>query len=141
MINKIIQSFNSTRKPSIATRFSMSDSIMAEAQAWRDEIAHFIDLDLEPLSRIFQAQIIGLRLSYQEMLVLLFRPFLLDDFEHHHYVDENGHDLSQKSKDKVTQCLKAAWAITEIVNELCQRSDNFRTSWVCLSPPSTAARN
>lgn len=129
MINKITQSFNTINKPSIATRFSISDLIMAEAQAWRDEIAHFIDLDLAPLSRIFQAQIIGLRLSYQEMLVLLFRPFLLDDFENHHYVDENGHDLSQKSKDKVAQCLKAAWAITEIINELCQRPDNFRTFW------------
>jgi hypothetical protein len=107
---------------------------MASALAWHNEVRPFIEQDLAPLPKVFQAQIIGLRISYQEMLVLLFRPFLLDDFEHHHYVDENGLDLRERSKEKVKQCLNAAWAITEIINELSQRPDNFRSSWVIISP-------
>jgi hypothetical protein len=61
---------------------------------------------------------------------MLFRPFLLDDFEQQRYLDANGHDLNQQSKENVRYCLKAAISITETIHEMSQRPDKMRTSWV-----------
>jgi hypothetical protein len=129
-MRKILVNLYNIRKPSIAQRFTLASSLAQELNQWQDETMPFIDLDPAPLSENLRHQILGLRLRLQEILVLLFRPFLLDDFEHHRYQDENGYDLDQKSRENVQRCLQAALAVTDIVNEMATRPCDFGASWV-----------
>lgn len=131
---KVIQQLPTIRKPRLADRLAIAEALTIEAQAWRAEIAHLIDQDLASLCTLYQSQIMGLRMAYQEMLVLLYRPFLLDDLEQSQYVDDNAHNLKSRSRKKVEQCLDAALAIIEMVDELHKKPVQLRDSWVCFVP-------
>jgi hypothetical protein len=97
---------------------------------WREGIAHFLDVEASLLNELFQRQSNVLRLAYAHALLLVHRPFLLNNFENLTRRDSNANINDAGAEENVRQCLAAAMSIVAIVNDICEGGQMFRAFWV-----------
>lgn len=95
-------------------------------------------LDPAPLNETLRYQITALKLTYQETLVILYRPFLLDDLDHTKHNqnrttpdrhESEFNNLAEQSRENTHYCLQAATSITHILDSMSHRPPTFSASW------------
>jgi hypothetical protein len=69
-----------------------------------------------------------LRLSYSQVLIILYRPFLVDSFDNHLPINVPG--LREKLEDNVSRCLDAALDIAKTIDAMHKMEMAFNASWV-----------
>ncbi|RDW71701.1 hypothetical protein BP5796_07735 [Coleophoma crateriformis] len=130
IISLILKDIYSINPPSPTSLEQHAKKYNADLRNWRNDIAHFIDVDVSLLSMLFGRQSTVLRLAYSHAQILLNRPFLLRSFA----------DLTRKQTQSTTIdqditagsikiCLEGAMTITAIVNDLCETKQNYRALW------------
>lgn len=95
---------------------------------WRNEISHFLDVEVSLLNMLFQRQSNVLKLVYANAQILAHRPILLRNFADlaRRNYDSSTTDRQKWTEESVAICLEGAMSISGIVNDLCENNQNFR---------------
>lgn len=117
-------------------RLSLSATYTNQLLEWRQGLSRFLDadgVDASLLIPLFQRQRNVLNLAYYHAMILVHRPFLLNNFASLNSRGSRRQRIPQDDDiDKnVDHCLLAAVKITDIVNELTEARQIFRAFWVC----------
>lgn len=127
IFSKVLREFYGIQKISLETRFAAAGKLNASLRKWRNETAHFLDLDPSLLSPLYSRQNMALRLSYSQALIILHRPFLLDSFDRH--LDIAVPVLRVKLQENVHACLDAALDVVKIIDAMYKMEQTFSASW------------
>jgi hypothetical protein len=125
----------SINPPSRIDRLNLALKYSTALHDWRRDLARFLDadsVDTSLLIPLFQRQRNVLNFGYWHALLLVHRPFLLTSFAN--LTGRTSRDMNTREEvetdQNVTECLKAALSIVELVNELVQGHQLYRAYWV-----------
>ncbi|KAI1394172.1 uncharacterized protein F4822DRAFT_424639 [Hypoxylon trugodes] len=134
IIASVLREFYSLRTPSSKQRIELATKFTGDLKQWRLDMSLLLDrqeASQSLLLPLFRRQRNVLNLAYWHTLLLVHRPFLLNNFASlsnystvraklpHHEAFENN----------VQQCLDAAMKITKIIEELEERNQLHRAFW------------
>ena len=98
-------------------------------EQWRQEVIKYFGFDFpykrQPglLDLVVRKQIVALTFTYYHVIILLYRPFLLDTFS----------DVPSEREimiNHVQGCLEASVSIIELLDRLYEKDKSFHTLWV-----------
>ncbi|KAL3425254.1 fungal specific transcription factor domain-containing protein [Phlyctema vagabunda] len=130
IVSHILHDLYALRPPSSANRVILAGRYTKDLLEWRKSLSRFLDaenVDTSLLLPLFQRQRNVLNLGYYHALILIHRPFILNNF-----ASLNGRSKRAGSvnKDKnVAECLNAAMNVATIVNELAEGQQMFKAFW------------
>lgn len=136
IISRVLRDLYSIKPVSDARRAAAVSSISRDLNAWRTELAWFLDADVLSASLImpiFQRQRNVLNLTYWHSVILTHRPFVLSNFArlaHGRAGAGAGLDSNSQTEVSTTQCLHAAMKTVAIIDEITQNRQLFRALWV-----------
>ncbi|RDW66521.1 hypothetical protein BP6252_10156 [Coleophoma cylindrospora] len=121
IISLILKDIYSINPPSPTSLEQHARKYNADLRLWRNDIAHFIDVDVSLLSMLFGRQSTVLRLAYSHAQILLNRPFLLRSFADLTRRQTQSTTIDQDiTAGSIKICLEGAMTIATIVNDLYQ---------------------
>ncbi|KAF2009103.1 hypothetical protein BU24DRAFT_497644 [Aaosphaeria arxii CBS 175.79] len=135
IVSMILRDLYPIRPLRTADRCAFAAKYSQNLKTWRAEVPRFLNAenkDRAPLIPIFQRQRNILNLAYWHTVILTHRPFLLSNRIH----ITNTSRASQlgphraQIEESVDQCLRAALCVVEIMNELSNSGQMFRSFWL-----------
>ncbi|CZR64563.1 uncharacterized protein PAC_14461 [Phialocephala subalpina] len=133
ILSKVLRELYGIQKSSLETRFAVAGKLNAALRKWQSETAHFLDLDPSLLSPLYRRQNMALHLSYSQALIILHRPFLLDNFDSH--LDIAVPVLRAKLLENIHGCLDAALEVVKTIDAMYRMNQSFSASWVIFTLP------
>lgn len=134
IISRVLRDLYSIKPVSDARRAAAVASISRDLNAWRTELAWFLDADVLSASLImpiFQRQRNVLNLTYWHSVILTHRPFVLSNFARlAHGRAGAGSNSNSQTEESTKQCLHAAMKTVAIIDEITQNRQLFRALWV-----------
>jgi hypothetical protein len=128
----------SIKSPSRTDRLNLALKYSTALHNWRRDLEKFLDTDLidtSMLITLFQRQRNVLNFAYWHALFLVHRPFLLTNVAllTRHTARDTSTNEQVETDQNVSECLKAALSIVELVNELVQSHQFYGAYWVNLT--------
>ena len=125
VLGGIIRDLYCVRQPPFEKRLEIAQKHQDKLAAAGAQFSSFTNSDTSNARVLFSRQQLGIKLAYAHILIVLFRPFLLD-------TPESGvsFELRGKYEDKIVECLKAALGITGYIDKLCEGDPFFEAAWV-----------
>ncbi|KAL7628833.1 hypothetical protein AAE478_000348 [Parahypoxylon ruwenzoriense] len=130
----VLREFYSLRTPSSKERIELAEKFTGELKQWRMDMSLLLDYQgasQSLLLPLFRRQRNVLNLAYWHTLLLIHRPFLLDNFASLSNYSTIRAKLPNHEdfENNVKQCLDAAIRITKITEELEERNQLHRAFW------------
>ncbi|KAL2787193.1 fungal-specific transcription factor domain-containing protein [Aspergillus keveii] len=132
IISRILRDLYSIKPVSETRRATAVKTISRDLNAWRAELAWFLDADVRGaalIMPIFQRQRNVLNLTFWHSIILTHRPFVLRDFARlAQFRGEREHRV--QTEESVKECLNAAMKTVRIIDEITQNRQLFRALWI-----------
>lgn len=143
IIASVIREFYSLRTPSSKERMELAAKFTSELNRWRSDMSLLLEhqgASQSLLLPLFRRQRNVLNLAYWHTLLLVHRPFLLNNFASlsNYSTIRTKLPNNEAFEDNVKQCLDAAMKITRIIEELEERNQLHRAFWVSKLQPFSA---
>ncbi|KAI1376199.1 hypothetical protein F4677DRAFT_419165 [Hypoxylon crocopeplum] len=134
IIASVLREFYSLRTPSSKERIELATRFTNELKQWRLDMALLLDhqgASQSLLLPLFRRQRNVLNLAYWHTLLLVHRPFLLNNFASlsNYSTARAKLPYHEAFENNVKQCLDAAMKISDIIQELEQRNQLHRAFW------------
>ena len=124
IIGKLVTDLYGLRPIDKKTRLDLTHKHRNVLAEWRQEVTKSLGFDFPHNGpTIVQQQHIIPMLTYYHVIILLYRPFLIDIFS------EVPSDRD-RMKEHVQECLEASMSIVEIVGRLYEKASSFHALWV-----------
>ena len=129
-----MKDFYGIRHTSGASRTSLATGFTAELTQWKSQLPAFLDsTKVEPalLAPVFQRQSQMLNLAFCHALILVHRPFLLDNFAS---LKKKRSPADEATLSSIRQCGEAAMTITESVEQMSEGNQRYVGFWASTVP-------
>jgi hypothetical protein len=131
IIGKLLKDLYGLHPLGKSMRLSLTDNHERVLEEWRQEVANTFGFDFPYRSLSSTAnplvckETLALTLTYYHVIILLYRPFLLDTFSE----DPVERD---RMKEHVQACIESCMNIVESISHLYDKDRSFHALWVSL---------
>ncbi|KAI1498282.1 hypothetical protein F5X99DRAFT_394186 [Biscogniauxia marginata] len=132
IIGSVLREFYSLRTPSSVERIELAAKFTNELKQWREDMSTLLDRGAlqSLLPPLFRRQRNVLNLAYWHTLLIVHRPFLLNNFANlSNYSTARKNKAHKGVEQNVKQCLDAAMQITKLIQELEEGNQLHKAFW------------